>query len=66
MVNVTQLFDLQADPDEMQNLADDPAQSERVKVVFARLAKLQPTWGDTAPLTVPNPKPAAWTPPANP
>ena len=64
-VNVTQLFDLQADPDEMHNLAGEPAQSERVKTMLARLAELQPAWGDTAPLTVPNPKPAAWLPPAN-
>ncbi len=65
-VNVTQLFDLQADPDEMHNLADDPAQRGRMKTMLARLAELQPMWGDTAPLTVPNPKPAAWSPPANP
>ncbi|RLT09443.1 MAG: DUF4976 domain-containing protein, partial [Planctomycetota bacterium] len=65
-VNVTQLFDLQADPDEMHNLADAPAQRERVQAMLARLAEVQPTWGDTAPLTVSNPKPAAWSPPANP
>ena len=65
-VNVTQLFDLQADPDEMHNLADAPAQRERVHAMLARLAEVQPTWGDTAPLTVSNPKPAAWSPPANP
>ncbi|MBC7819636.1 MAG: sulfatase-like hydrolase/transferase, partial [Planctomycetaceae bacterium] len=65
-VNVTQLFDLQADPDEMHNLAGEPAQSERVQTMLARLAQLQPVWGDTAPLTVPNPKPATWSPPSNP
>lgn len=62
-VNVTQLFDLQSDPDEMHNLADQPAQRERVTTMLARLAEVQPTWGDTAPLTVPNPKPAVWSPP---
>lgn len=65
-VNVTQLFDLQTDPDEMQNLADDPDHAERVKTMLARLAGVQPTWDDTAPLTVSNPKPAAWSPPSNP
>ena len=30
-VNVTQLFDLQTDPDEMNNLADDPDQAERIE-----------------------------------
>lgn len=62
-VNVTQLFDLQADPDEMNNLADDPAQRERVQSMLSRLKDSQPTWGDTAPLTVSNPKPATWSPP---
>ena len=65
-VNVTQLFDLQADPDEMHDLAGESAQSERVKKMLARLAELQPIWGDAAPLTVPNPKPAAWSPPTSP
>lgn len=62
-VNVTQLFDLQADPDEMHNLAGESAHSERVKTMLTRLAELQPIWGDTAPLTVANPKPSAWSPP---
>lgn len=62
-VNVTQLFDLQADPDERHNLADQPAHQDRVQLMLARLAEVQPTWGDTAPLTVSNPKPAAWSPP---
>ncbi len=60
-VNVTHLFDLQADPDEMHNLADQPAHRERVQSMLARLAEVQPTWDDTAPLTVSNSKPAAWS-----
>ena len=64
-VNVTQLFDLQSDPDEMHNLATEPAQSDRVKEMLTRLAEVQPTWGDTAPLTVANPKPAVWSPPTS-
>ena len=63
-VNVTQLFDLQSDPDEIHNLADDPAQRERVQTMLSRLAESQTTWGDTAPLTVANPKPAKWSPPS--
>ena len=62
-VNVTQLFDLQSDPDEMHNLGDDPDQRERVQTMLARLAESQPTWGDETPLTVANPKPAKWSPP---
>ena len=65
-VNVTQLFDLQADPDEMHNLADDPVQRDRVKLMLARLAEQQSVWGDHTPLTVPNPKPSAWSPAGNP
>ncbi len=65
-VNVTQLFDLQSDSGEMHNLAGESAHSERVKTMLARLAELQPIWGDTAPLTVPNPKPVAWSPPSIP
>ena len=57
-VNVTQLFDLEADPYETKNLADDPAQAERVKELMDVLAEEQKRFGDKAPLTVENPKPA--------
>lgn len=62
-VNVTQLFDLQADPEEMQNLGGEPAQKERVASMLARLSKLQQHFTDDLPLTVLNPRPAAWVPP---
>jgi len=58
-VNVTQLFDLEADPYETKNLADDPAQADRVKELMKILAEEQKRFGDKAPLTVDNPKPAA-------
>ncbi|MCX7420544.1 MAG: sulfatase-like hydrolase/transferase [Planctomycetia bacterium] len=64
-VNITQLFDLQADPDEMHNLADEPTQKERVAAMLMRLAKLQQHFADDLPLTVRNPKSAAWVPPGN-
>jgi len=57
-VNVTQLFDLEADPFETENLADDPAQADRVKELMGALAEEQRAFGDKAPLTVQNPKPA--------
>lgn len=56
--NVTQLFDLQTDPDEMKNLAGDPAQQDRVADLLGRLAKLQKQYGDDLPLTVADPRPA--------
>ena len=57
-VGVTQLFDLQTDPDEMKNLTDVPTQQNRKNQLLAKLAKLQNHYGDDQPLTVPNPKPA--------
>ena len=57
-VDVTQLFDLQNDPDELKNLAADPAQKERVADMLARLAKLQKQFGEDLPLTAKNARPA--------
>ncbi len=62
-VNVTQLFDLQADPDEIHDLAAEPAQAQRVADLLARLQQQQAKFGDDQPLTVANPKPAVWQPP---
>jgi arylsulfatase A-like enzyme len=64
-VNVMQLFDLIADPDERTNIAAEPAQAERVAALLDRLRAWQTHYGDTAPLTAANPKPAAWAPPAD-
>ncbi|MFZ2640750.1 MAG: sulfatase-like hydrolase/transferase [Verrucomicrobiia bacterium] len=63
-VNVTQLFDLRNDPDEMKNLANDPAQAARIEQMLARLKTAQQQFGDNLPLTVDNPKPAQWRPPS--
>jgi len=58
VVNITQLFDLKADPDETKSLADDPAHKDRVSDLLGRLAKLQHQFGDDLPLTVDTPRPA--------
>jgi arylsulfatase A-like enzyme len=58
VVNVTQLFDLKADPDETKNLADDPAHRDRVSDLMGRLTKLQKQFGDDLPLTIADPEPA--------
>ena len=63
-VDMTQLFDLQNDPYEMKNLAEDAAQKERVTKMLSQIKDWQQKLGDGAPLTVPNPKPAKWTPPS--
>ena len=62
-VDVTQLFDLKSDPWETNNLANDPAHDKDVARMMAALAAEQKQHGDDLPLTVPHPKPAAWTPP---
>src|SRR5262249_5741826 len=62
-VDRTQLFDLQADPQETTNLADMPEQKERVIELTKLLEKQQEQYGDSAPLRVAKPKPAEFTPP---
>jgi len=57
-VNATQLFDLEADPYETKNLADEPAHAGRVKELLAVMAEQQKLFGDTDPLAVENPRPA--------
>lgn len=64
LVDRTQLFDLAADPRELQNLAGLPAHAAKVSELTALLQNEMQRFGDKAPLTVANPKPAAWTPPA--
>lgn len=58
-VDVTQLFDLRADPHEMHNLADDPQQAGQVGELLDLLRSEQAAWGDSQPLEVADPKPAA-------
>lgn len=65
-VNVTQLFDLQADPFETTDLAQKPEHAGRVASLVGELEKAQKAHGDPWPLTVPNPKPAAWSPATRP
>jgi arylsulfatase A-like enzyme len=61
-VNITQLFDLQTDPDELNNLAKNPDQAERVKKLMTELERWQKSLGDTAPLVVANPQDPSWDP----
>ena len=55
-INHTQLFDLRNDPLEMINLADDPAHATHVTRLTDEMKRWQTSLGDSAPLTVPNPK----------
>jgi arylsulfatase A-like enzyme len=61
-VNVTQLFDLQTDPDEMTNLADQPQNAERIKSLTTELERWQKSLGDATPLVVDQPQDPRWNP----
>jgi arylsulfatase A-like enzyme len=63
LIDKTQLFDLQADPHELNDLSAKPDSADKIKELTALLEKTRKTFGDEAPLVVSNPKPAAWTPP---
>ncbi|MDZ4684480.1 MAG: sulfatase-like hydrolase/transferase [Planctomycetaceae bacterium] len=62
-VDVTQLFDLAADPDERHDLAGDAAHKPRIEQMLRALADRQRTFGDALPLSVPRPRSAQWPPP---
>ena len=61
-VDRTQLFDLVEDPFEQKNLAGKNKSAEKVQDMTARLERALEQYGDKCALTVPNPKPAAWSP----
>jgi len=62
-VNRTQLFDLQSDPQERNDLFGKSESTAKVAELTARLETALKQYGDQCSLTVPNPKPAEWTPP---
>jgi arylsulfatase A-like enzyme len=61
-VNVTQLFDLQTDPDEIANLADQPQHAQRIQSLTAELQRWQKSLSDTTPLVVDQPQDPRWDP----
>jgi len=63
-INKTQLFDVEKDPYELHDLAGRPESAAKVQKLMARLELALKGYGDKCKLTVPNPKPAAWAPPA--
>lgn len=62
-VDRTQLFDLRRDPLELHNLADAPEHRATRDRLLSLLHAEQLRFDDAIPLWVPNPQPAAWTPP---
>ncbi len=65
LIDKTQLFDLQADPHEMNDLAGKPESEAKIAELTALLEKTRQEYGDNAPLHVANPAPAGWNPPAS-
>jgi arylsulfatase A-like enzyme len=66
-VDRTQLFDLQADPAEVENLAGRAEHAPRIAAMTATLMGEMKHWDDPlTSLTVASPKPAAWKPTAVP
>jgi len=63
LVDRTQLFDLEADPLELVNLAGRPDRATKEKELMELLAVEMRNYGDTYPLIVENPAKAEWTPP---
>ena len=62
-VDRTQLFDLQADPDETKDLAAQPQYAERIKAMLAKLGTEMKADGDNDPLTAAKIVPAEWKAP---
>lgn len=61
-IDKTQLFDLQADPHEMNDLSAKPENAARIKAMLAQIEKAQHEIDDPVPLTVANPGTAEWSP----
>jgi len=61
-INKTQLFDLNSDPHELNNLADKPEYAAKVKEMMALLAKVQKEYDDTCPLVSEHPADPSWSP----
>ena len=61
LVNKTQLFDLENDPHEMNDLAEKPEFADKLKAMLALLAQQQIFYDDETPLTVSDPRPSEWT-----
>ncbi|MDG1992840.1 MAG: sulfatase-like hydrolase/transferase [Pirellulales bacterium] len=56
-INYRLLFDLEADPLEMMNLAENPERAEDVDRLLGEMKRWQKRLGDTLPLSVEDPKP---------
>ena len=62
LIDKTQLFDIEHDAHEEHDLASQPKYAGKIKELTTKLAELQKQYDDPHPLTVPDPKPAEWSP----
>lgn len=62
--NTRQLFDLENDPAEINNLAENPEYTPRIGAMMAAMGQWQQQLGDTIPLTVDKPADPRFRPPA--
>ena len=62
LIDKTQLFDVANDAHEEHDLAAQPEQAGKIKELMGKLAEWQRRVDDPYPLTVPDPKPAEWSP----
>jgi arylsulfatase A-like enzyme len=61
-ISFNQLFDLETDPNELQNLWENPQFVGKAKVMTAMLKKAQKEAGDSSPLRVATPSDPRWSP----
>ncbi|HRI87442.1 MAG TPA: DUF4976 domain-containing protein, partial [Candidatus Hydrogenedentes bacterium] len=62
LIDKTQLFDLESDPREQNDLAQVREHADRIESLLSKLAQTQAEYADPAPLRVEAPRPAAWSP----
>ena len=62
LIDKTQLFDLEKDPHEMNDLLDRREHAKRVRTMLERLSQLQRDYGDSVPLSSSEIRPAEWSP----
>jgi len=63
LVDKTQLFDLEKDPNELDDLSGKPEHAGKLKEMMALLEQQQKLYDDDVPLKVPDPKSPKWTAP---
>jgi arylsulfatase A-like enzyme len=62
-IDKSQLFDLAADPHEINDLSADPSQHGRIEKMMEEIRRWQKQLGDDVPLVVDNPRDPSFTPP---